>query len=257
MLRIMIGAWMVAHGVVWNAGAQAALSVTPAYAVLTDEKPYGAFVLYNQGTESLEVTIRALYGVIASTDSTTAVVLGEAGQLGDLTKHLTFFPDRAILVAGGEQTVRYRIQKPSEGAHIALIHFAMQERGAILNEQIPKVATGLSIVYNLVAPLVYFQGRGMPILSARLLEHRSGELHLSIENQSPWPFLGGIRVVQGGNQLGRAESAIYTTRLVRIPVSAIPTTGEVRLEFDTKYTGLPVILQRQFHTPKPIEVNIN
>ncbi len=257
MLRIIIGSWIVTLGTVSQIHAQAALSVTPAYAVITDEKPYGAFVLYNQGTEDIEVTIRAHYGVIASTDSTTEVVLGEAGQLRDLTEHLTFFPDRAILVAGSEQTVRYRIHEAQEGAHIALIHFAMQERGAILNEQIPVVASGLSIVYNLVAPLVYFQGRGMPVLSAKFLEYGSGELYLSIENQSSWPFLGGIRVVQDGNQLGRAESAIYTKRLVRIPIFETPNKGQLRLEFDTEYTGLSMILQRQLGTPMPIELNMN
>lgn len=235
--------------------AQAALSVTPAYAVVTDEQPYGAFVLYNEGTEGVEITISASYGVIASTDSTTAVVLDEAGQLGDLSRHLVVFPDRCILPAGGEQTVRYRIHEPPEGAHIALMHFAMQERGAIIDGQVPSVASGLSIVYNLVAPLIYLQGRGVPILSARLLNRTSGELHLYLENHSQWPFLGGIRVIQEGRQLGRAESAVYTTRLVRIPVSELLQRGPMQLEFDREYTGLSQVMQRQLGVPLPVHLH--
>ena len=170
MMRLLPSLLIVCASLSCQVHAQTALSVTPAYAVVTNEQPYGAFVLYNQGTEGVEITISAHYGVIASTDSTTAVMLEEAGELGDLSRHLTFFPDRCILPAGGEQTVRYRIQEAPEGAHIALMHFAMQERGAIVDGQIPSVASGLSIVYNLVAPLIYLQGRGVPVLSARFLE---------------------------------------------------------------------------------------
>ena len=108
------------------------------------------------------MTIRSVYGVIASNDSTTRVVLGEAGKLGDLSQYLTLFPDRAILPAGGQQTVRYRVQDAPEGAHISLVHFAMQERGAVVDGQIPAIASGLSIVYNLVAPLIYFRGKWNP-----------------------------------------------------------------------------------------------
>ena len=64
--------------------------------MITDEAPYGAFTLHNAGTEGVEVTVSARYGAIASTDSTTAVVLDEAGQLGDLARHLTFFRTGAL-----------------------------------------------------------------------------------------------------------------------------------------------------------------
>jgi len=255
MTRIL-SLWVIAG--IWLSPqiyAQAALSVTPAYALVTEEKPYGAFVLYNQGTEGVEITIRAHYGVIASSDSTTQVVLGEAGQIGDLAPHLTFFPDRCILPAGGEQTVRYRIHAAPEGGHITLLHFAMQERGAIVDGQVPAVASGLSIVYNLVAPLIYLQGKGIPILTARTLHHTSEDLHLYLENHSRWPFLGGIQIFRGDVQIGRAESAIYTTRSIRIPVSESPLNGPIRLEFDTDYTGLTQWVQDQLEIPPPIYLN--
>ncbi len=212
-------------------------------------------MLHNQGTEAVEITIDAHYGVIASTDSTTSVILDAAGDLGDLSQYLTFFPDRCILPAGEKQTVRYRIHEAPEGGHIALMHFAMQERGAIVDGQIPSVASGLSIVYNLVAPLIYLQGRGMPVLSARFLKGTSEELHLYLENRSRWPFLGGIRVTQNGRQLGRAESAVYTGRLVRIPVAELPEQGSLQLEFDRNYTGLSRALQRHLILPNTINLN--
>ena len=248
---------IVSSGFIGRVYAQATLSVTPAYSVVTHEKPYGAFVLHNQGTESVEITIHARYGVIASTDSTTTVVLDEAGGIGNLAEYLTFFPDRCILPAGGEQTVRYRIYDAPEGGHIALMHFSMQERGGIMDEQIPAVASGLSIVYNLVAPVIYFQGRGTPDLSARILQSTQKELLLLVENHSTWPFLGGVRVFQGERQLGRAESAVYTKRLVRIPVSEVPKSDPLRLEFDNRYTGLHRSVQHQLVPPYPIQLSRN
>ena len=254
MRQILFWCMVACIVMVHHSYAQASLSVTPAYVVVTDEAPFGSFVLYNQGTEPIEVVISAHYGVIASNDSTTGVVLGEAGKLGDLSTHLTFFPHRCILSAGSEQTVRYRILAPSEGGHIALMHFAMRERGAIVDGQIPEVASGLSIVYNLVAPLIYLQGHGRPILSARPLVHTSHEIHLSIENHSTWPFFGGIRVLQDDQLVGRAESAVYTTRLVKIPVSESVLGQSLRLEFDTEYTGLKQTLQSQLPIPDPIQL---
>lgn len=233
--------------------AQASLSVTPAYVVTTDEAPFGSFVLSNQGTESLEVVITAHYGVIASTDSGTEVVLGEAGQLGDLSPLMTYFPHRCILSPGSDQTVRYRIHKASEGGHITLMHFAMRERGAIVEGQIPEVASGLSIVYNLVAPLIYLQGWGIPLLKATSFNLQPQELQIVFENHSRWPFFGGVRVVQGDQQLGRAEVAVYTKRLLRIPIST-SLDGLFRLEFDAEYTGLKQSLRHQLGIPNPIHL---
>ncbi|MCY4171557.1 MAG: hypothetical protein OXE59_02290 [Bacteroidetes bacterium] len=254
MIRYSLLILIAATRMVNEADAQASLSVTPAYVVTTDESPFGSFVLSNQGTEPVEVTITAHYGVIASTDSTTEVVLGEAGQLGDLSPFLSFFPHRCILTAGSEQTVRYRIHESHEGGHIALMHFAMRERGAIVDGQIPEVASGLSIVYTLVAPLIYLQGRGHPILTAYPIQLSGQELHLSLENHSQWPFFGGIRVIQKGQQLGRAEAAIYTKRLIRIPVSNHLVDSAIRLEFDTDYTGLKRMIRSQLGIPNPINL---
>lgn len=257
MIRILLLCFIPSLWTVHQGAAQAALSVTPAYAVVTDQQPYGTFALKNQGTESVEITIHARFGVIASTDSMTAVVLGEAGHLGDLSTQLIFFPDRCILPPGGEQIVRYRIQEAPQGGHITLMHFAMQERGAIVEGQIPAVASGLSIVYNLVAPLVYLQGTGVPELSAKVVGSSPKEMQVYLENHSPWPFFGGIRVLQDGVQLGRSESAIYTSRRIYIPVSTLPAHGSISLEFDSKYTGLPRAVAQGLGVPPAIQLKFD
>ena len=64
-------------------------------------------------------------------------------------------------------------------------------------------------------------------------------------------------MVQGGQKLGRVESAIYTTRLVRIPIPELIQDGGYRLEFDHDYTGLPRAVQRQLGVPRPIELVVN
>ena len=150
--------------------------------------------------------------------------------------------------------MRFRINAAPEGGHITLMHFAMQERGAIVGGQVPAVATGLSIVYNLVAPLVYLQGSGIPTLTARVLDSSPNALYLYLESHGPWPFLGGVRVLQDGEQLGRAEIAVYTTRLVQVPLSQHPGKRRIQLQFDTAYTGLPRSIQRVLRVPSPIEL---
>ncbi len=261
LLTILLGV-----GSTQQAAGQVSLSVTPAYAYLTEEAPHGAFVLRNDGTERAEVLVSARYGVIASDEGgeATHVTLGEGGLLGDLTVRLRFFPDRLLLEPGMERIVRFLVQGASRlplGGHVALMHFQMQERRSALEEQVPAVATGLSIVYNLVAPVVLFKGEGATALSAEVLPAEGGVLRLVLTNRSVFPFVGGITasVERGGEQvtLGRAESAVYTRRCVDIPLSeVVHAGGKVRLAFDAHYGSLPLEVSRRLRVPPPLEIDL-
>ena len=252
-------------GSVRLAAAQVSLSVTPAYAYITEQAPHGSFVLRNDGTERVEVVVTAQYGVIESDvqGAATNVTLGEGGPMGDLTGHLTFFPDRLIIEPGQERFVRYMARRPNtlpDGGHIALMHYQMQERHSVREDQVPAVATGLNIVYNLVAPIVLVKGEGAPLLSAEVLSLENGSLNLIVTNQGAFPFVGGITATtwQGGEQvtLGRAESAIYTRRRVEIPLSDFPASGTMLLEFDRAYGSMPSEVSSRFAVPAPIEIEL-
>ncbi len=248
---------LIALSTASTARGQAALSVTPAYAVVTQETPYGAFTLSNEGTEPVEITISARYGVIASSDSTTHVVLGEGGRLGNLADRLTFFPDRCILTPGNERIVRYLVDDAStvpHGGHIALMHFAMQERAVARQDQVPAVATALSIVYNLVTPLIYLSGQGAPDLDVQVLAARPGALDVMLRIRGVWPFLGGVIVKDGSKQLGRAEVAVYTERRLVIPLSGNVLPERLELHFDTRYTGLSHNVRQYLMAPEPISI---
>ena len=240
-----------------SAWAQASLSVTPAYAVVTHHAPHGAFTLRNDGTESVEITISAQYGVIASSDSATQVVLGEGGRLGNLAERLTFFPDRCILAPGSERIVRYLVEDTStvpSGGHIALMHFEMQERSTAQHNQVPAVATALSIVYNLVTPLIYLSGQGVPDLDVQILSARPEALDILLRNRGVWPFLGGVALKDGSEQLGRAEIAVYTERRLVIPLSGNALPPILEFHFDTRYTGLPHGVRQYLMAPTIISV---
>ena len=168
MRKYLLLLWLILAAVP-DCPGQAALSVTPAYAVITRDAPHGTFSLRNNGSEGVEVVIYAKYGVIATRDSTTEVQVGQAGLLKDLSPQLIFFPDRLILMPGDERVVRYMVSdvdQAAQGAHITLMHFEMQERAAASLEQVPVVASALSIVYNLVTPLVFINGTSRPVLKA-------------------------------------------------------------------------------------------
>lgn len=238
---------------------QAALSVTPAYAVITRDAPHGTFTLRNEGTEGVEVVISARYGVIATDNQSTDVMLGEGGMLGDLTEKLLFFPDRCVLAPGDERVVRFLVDDVAaadEKAFITLMHFEMRERGAPSLEQVPVVASALSIVYNLVTPLVFVNGISQPILNARAVRAAPGELVLELSALNAWPFLGGVSVVQEDAAIGRVETAVYTRRWVTIPLLPGPLPDAVTLTFDTRYTGMAAEVRRQLIAPPSVTLNL-
>jgi len=239
--------------------AQAVLSISPAYVYITEHAPHGSFVLRNEGREQVEVIVRARFGVIEADSTTllTQVVLGSAGHMGNLVDRLTFFPDRLILDPGKERVVRFMVLSPEElsaGAHIALLYFEMQQRAAVASSQVPEVATALNIVYNLVAPVVLIKGQGAPHLQARMLHATEDSLELLLTNKTPFPFVGGISVVQNDQKLGRIESAVYTRRKLTIPLWSAPADSSLTLEFDNRYTGLPASLRNLFVLPAPINI---
>ena len=260
-LRYLLVLWLLAAGAHLARG-QASLSVTPAYSYITEEAPHGAFALHNDGTELLEVVVSARFGVI-ETDAegaSTHVSLGAAGMLGNLVERLTFFPKRLILEPGGERVVRFLIERPresAEGAHIALMHFTMQERAAVQDGQVPAVATALDIVYTLVAPVVLIHGRGAPTLQAHVLDAGPTTLRLLLTNHTPFPFMGGVSVLGAlGERIGRAESAVYTRRRLEISLSESVTNGRITLKFDNAYTGLPSVVKERFAVPASIELSL-
>lgn len=235
--------------------AQATLSVTPAYSFITDEAPHGAFALKNEGTEHLEVVVSAKFGVIEADPEgrSTHVTLGSAGSLGNLADDLTYFPQRLILEPGAERVVRYMATGDESGGHIALMHFQMRERAAVASDEIPEVATALSIVYNLVAPVVLIGSQGVAHVRAEVLEVSDDALALLLSNDSPFPFVGGVTVRGAdGSPLGRAESAVYTRRRLDITLSGLTTDGPYTLEFDNRYRGLSESMRTRLAVPDPI-----
>ncbi|MFQ5569854.1 MAG: hypothetical protein ACE5G0_09280 [Rhodothermales bacterium] len=262
---VLLLAFLTGIGGARHAAGQVSLSVTPAYAYITEQEPHGSFVLRNDGTERVEVVVSARYGVIESDagGAATHVTLREGGLMGDLTRHLTVFPDRLIIEPGEERFVRYMVKSPeglSHGGHIALMHYQMQERHSVRENQVPAIATGLNIVYNLVAPIVLVKGEGAALLSAEVLSFEGGSISLLMTNRGAFPFVGGITATtwREGEEvtLGRAESAIYTRRRVEIPLSRVPTGGKVLLQFDTSYGSIPSEVSRHFAVPAPIEIEL-
>ena len=240
-----------------SAPGQASLSVTPAYAYITEREPHGYFVLQNSGTADIEVVVDARYGVIESDAEATFVTLGEAGSLGDLAARLTFFPDRLILEPGGEQHVRFMAREvgmAAEGAHIALMNFEMQERAAVTTDQIPAVASALSIVYSLVAPIVLVKGYGASAIEARVVARNKETVTVLLSNHSSFPFMGGVSLWSDGQVAGRIEGAVYTHRRVEFSSDAIFKGSSLEMRFDPEYPGVTADVRSRLVLPSPIKL---
>ena len=258
---VLIGLFF-ALGPAGYATAQVSLTVTPAYAYITEQEPHGTFLLRNEGTERVEVVASAHYGVIESDSAGTSthITLDEGGSMGDLTAQLAFFPDRLILEPGQERVVRFQVRGAellADGGHIALMHYQMQERHGIEDDEVPAIATGLNIVYKLVAPIVLIKGEGAAMVDASMLSVEDDRLNLVLTNRGEYPFVGGVTAsVEREGQLvdlGRTESAVYTQRRVEIPLSEVPP-GRVVLQFDSTYGGLSPDVQSRVAHPEPITI---
>ncbi len=236
----------------------ATLSVSPAYAYITAQEPYGAFRLRNEGTVSMEVIVSAQYGVIEadSVGENTRIVTGRAGLVGDLTDRLIFYPERAILEPGTEQVVRFMIEGAAalpDGGYITLMHYKMQERAAVGESAIPAVATAISIEYSLVAPLVLFSGPIEPVLSTRVLGITDSTLTLLLANSTSYPFIGGVSAVKDGRSLGRILTAVYSRRRIEIPLSAPLGESPFTVAFDTDFPGISPYFARSTTPPAKVQ----
>ena len=235
--------------------------ISPAFAYISPSGPHGAFRLSNDGTATVEILVSAQYGVI-ETDSageSTHITIGSAGQVGDLTPRLTFFPERLVLEPGTDHVLRYMV----EGAdaleprgYITLMHFKMQARVAVAGRAVPAVAPSIAIQYSLVAPLTLLSHDSAPTLTARVLGVRDSTVSLLLSNTSPHPFVGSVQVVDKEVVLGRAPVAVYTRRRVEVPLSAFPSGTVFTLTFTSDYPGLDAAIARTLTPPRPLEVTL-
>ena len=235
--------------------------ISPAFAYIAPSQPYGAFRLSNDGTTGAEIVVSALYGVI-ETDSlggSTHITIGSAGQIGDLTPRLTFFPERVILEPGSERTLRYMVEGVDAlepRGYIALMHFQMHERAAVSDDAIPAVAASIAIQYSLVAPLTLLSHDSAPTLTARVLGLQDSTVSVLLSNTSPHPFVGSVHVMERDVALGHAPTAVYTRRRVDVPLTALPSGAVFTLTFTSDYPGVGEAIARILTPPLPLEVTL-
>ena len=241
--------------------AQAKLSAMPAYQWLTPARPHGAIELTNTGTAPAEVAVTMAYGVVESppSDARATVHYGRAGLMGDISAALTYFPRAMILQPGEQQSLRYAVNDTENlppGGHIALIQLRLRQRSGVRPEATPAVAPGLAVEFVLVSPIIVIVGDGHPALSARLVAHTPTLASVLVENTSAWPFAGEmtLRSAATALSLGSAEVAVFTRRVVEIPLDAPLPTGALELTFGPTYPGLDGALLRQVAAHAPLAV---
>ena len=241
--------------------AQAELSASPAYKWLTPARPHGSVELRNTGTAPAEIAVTVAYGVVESppSDARATVHYGRAGLLGDISAAVTYFPRAMILQPGEHQSLRYAINETENlppGGHIALIQLRLRQRSGVSPEATPAVAPGLAVEFVLVSPVIVIVGDGHPVLSARLVAHTPTLASVLVENTSAWPFAGEmtLRSAETGLPLGSAEVAVFTRRVVEIPLEGPLPPGALDLTFAPSFPGLDGALLRQVATHAPLAV---
>ena len=239
---------------------RATLSVSPAYAYITRTTPYGSFRMSNTGTAGMELMVTAQYGVLEadSSGAVTNLTLGSAGQIGDLTARLTFFPERVILSPGESRVLRYMVEGADalpDGGHIALMHFTMVERAAVPQDAAPAMAAALTIRYSVVAPLTLLSHTSTPTLTAKALTASDSTLTVLLVNTSRHPFVGSVRVVDRGVTLGSVTAAVHTRTRIEVPLSSPLVDPMFSLQFSTDYPGADATTARVVTPPAPLAVS--
>lgn len=236
------------------------VSVQPAFQWMTEAEAFGSFKVENPGSRPVEILVQADYGVIAASadGATTDIIKGEAGEIGDLSEHLTVFPPRLILDPGDSQIVRFGITDApllQTGGYVALLSFAMHERTPA--DEVPEEAAAVVIDYALVTPLVLFRGEAAPALTAEILDHSERQLSLLLHAENGLPWAGGISVV-GANSTrsyGRAPVYLFTRQRVDIPLDA-PLPARIQLVFDKEYPGISDAVKARLALPAALEVTL-
>jgi len=232
---------------------QAGLTVRPAYAWLTQARPHGAVFLTSTGTAPVEVHLTLAYGVIESPpdDARATVQYGRAGLMGDISAAFTYWPRAMVLEPGEQQVLRYAVNGAEHlppGGHIALLQFRLLER--------IWPAPGQIVELVLASPVIVIVGDGHAVLNARLVAHTPTLASVLVENTSAWPFAGEmtLRSAETALPLGSAEVAVFTRRLVEIPLDAPLPSGALELTFAPSFPDLDPVLLRQVANHDPLAV---
>ncbi|MCY3630286.1 MAG: hypothetical protein OXG94_09770 [Bacteroidetes bacterium] len=162
-----------------------ALTVTPAFAWISESSPYGDVRLTNPGTRSVEVLFDLAYGVIeANQDGSGNIIRMDTSRVeGNLTEHLTIFPPRMVIPPGETQLMRYAVDLTTlpDGGYTTILLCSIAPRALVNPEQIPDPASTIQIHFTMSVPLILQKGIGAPQISARILERKF----------PPFRFIGG------------------------------------------------------------------
>ena len=235
------------------------VSITPSFAWFTEEQPHGNFRISNTGTRLAEVTVESAFGVIESPEDGTqaGIVVGEDHPpMRNLTEHLSIFPPRMIIPPGETRTVRYAVARAEllpPGGYVSLVSYRLSQRAAVAQGQVPVSSAGVQIEYSLVAPLVFIQGEGQPVIRVESLSLEDETLSLLLHNDGTFPWTGLVQVgsVDRTEIYGEAVTSVFTRRRADITVTGT-VADSLRVMFMQDDESVPRSIRARLQKPEDV-----
>ena len=216
--------------------------IHPLRALLTPEQPYGTFTLSNPSVITQEISVQPVFGYAeARTDRAgEAVVRAPTEAVGDLGAALVVYPKVFTLSPGETQYVHYALREDIElpkGAYATFLDFSSRPRRYVRADRLPTPDDSARVAHvTLRIQGAYIPGQGTRHVAATRLPDAPD---LILLEATDGPFEGTVVATDAdGNELGRRNLLLLTTRIVQWPLEP-PPEGEVRLHFITEHGDAP------------------
>ena len=221
------------------------VSIHPHRALLTPERPYGTFTLFNPSLITQEISLQPVFGYTeARADrSGESMVLAPTEAVGDLGAALLLYPKVFTLGPGQTRHVNYALRDGAhlpKGAYATFIEFSSRPRRYGRADRLPSPDDSLRVAHvTLSIQSIYIPTQGATHISATPLA-TPGMLLLEATGGS---FEGEVVATDtAGTELGRRSLLLLTRRILQWPLALQPN-DEVMLHFFTQHGNAPQPVQ--------------
>jgi P pilus assembly chaperone PapD len=222
-------------GAGWSSPAHAqAVSIDPQIIVVTGASGFATILLANADRRAAEVVLRLEYAEagVDSTGRNTIVFRTAEATDPDATRHLSLFPRRVQIPAGGTQTVRLAVRTPPP---VGVEHWArliVTSRAVTVADSAP-LATRIGVELETRTVLPVFLRVGTPTAGLALDSARvdvigvdSLEVRVHAQRRGTAAWIGQLRPVIAGVTLPAFPTAVYGDAWYRFRLARPATLGE-------------------------------
>ena len=220
--------------------ASAQVVIAPPIVFISDQLPYGTFVVSNVSTVPQEVDLKFRFGY-PNTDSVGTIFMDYNDSTGSARNYscaswLSAFPTKFVLNPGQEQVVHMSVSSPeslNDGVYWSRLVTISQPQQKFVGQTKSGITANIIFVFRQITSVLYEKGKlntGIRIEDFHTSQDSSSEnLYANLKRSGDAPFLGTVSM-QVSNQAGdvvyanKGLIAVYMSFVKKfdIPLSKLP-----------------------------------